>query len=128
MTDAFAATAALAACDGAACAAAREEALGLFHETYAAGDALGLCKWLAMQAGADTADSLARAERLRHHPGYAMTNPSKLRALVGAFASNLRRLHAGNGEGYRWLADRVLEVCPRPSTRRMRGGIASWLP
>ena len=50
MTDLMAATAALASCDGAAAAAAREEALALFYERHAKGNALLFCKWLMIQA------------------------------------------------------------------------------
>ncbi len=50
MTDMAAATAALAGCEGAEAAAAREEALALFYARHARGNDLLLCKWLAMQA------------------------------------------------------------------------------
>ncbi len=50
MTDMAAATAALAGCEGAEAAAAREEALGLFYERHARGNDLLLCKWLSIQA------------------------------------------------------------------------------
>jgi aminopeptidase N len=49
MTDLMAATAALASCDAAATSAAREEALGLFYERHAKGNALLFCKWLMIQ-------------------------------------------------------------------------------
>jgi aminopeptidase N len=39
-----------------------------------------------------------------------MANPNRLRALVGAFASNQRAFHRPSGEGYRFLADTILAV------------------
>jgi aminopeptidase N len=37
-----------------------------------------------------------------------MSNPNRLRSLVGAFAANQRALHRASGEGYRFLADMIL--------------------
>jgi len=40
-----------------------------------------------------------------------LRNPNKVRALIGAFATgNHYRFHAENGEGYLFLADRILEL------------------
>jgi aminopeptidase N len=49
MTDVLSATAALASCEGQAASAAREEALALFYERHAKGNALLFCKWLMIQ-------------------------------------------------------------------------------
>ena len=49
MADVLAATALLASCDGAAAAAAREEALDLFYERHARDNALLFGKWLVIQ-------------------------------------------------------------------------------
>ena len=79
------------------------------------------------QAMADTADCLARVDALLAHPDFTLRNPNKMRSLVGAFAGNLRRFHAADGAGYRWLADRILEVALSPapafSTRSPAGGV-----
>jgi aminopeptidase N len=37
-----------------------------------------------------------------------MTNPNRLRSLVGAFAANQRGFHHASGRGYRFLADMVI--------------------
>ncbi|RBH33163.1 aminopeptidase N, partial [Pseudomonas sp. MWU13-2860] len=39
-------------------------------------------------------------------------NPNKVRSLLGAFGANLHHFHAGDGSGYRFLADRILELDP----------------
>ena len=45
------------------------------------------------------------------NPAFSMTNPNKVRSLIGAFASsNPTGFHAGNGDGYRFVADRVIEL------------------
>ena len=62
---------------------------------------------------ADTDDCLSRVDKLLAHPDFSLKNPNKVGALVGVFAGNLRRFHAADGAGYRWLADRILEVLAR---------------
>ena len=42
-----------------------------------------------------------------------MRNPNKIRALIGAFANqNLVNFHAADGAGYRFLAERILQLDP----------------
>jgi len=56
-------------------------------------------------------DTLERVKRLRQHPAFRLSNPNKVRALVGRFCmGNPVRFHAANGEGYRFLADQVIEL------------------
>jgi len=108
MTDVFAALRLLIDEGG----AAGEEALADFYEQCKE-DQLVLDKWLALQATSKRADTLERVSRLLNHPAYSITNPNRVRSLVGAFCmGNQHRFHAGNGAGYRFLADRVLELDP----------------
>ena len=68
-------------------------------------------KWLALQAGSSLPDTLQRVEALLQHPAFDLHNPNKIRALIGRFcAGNPVRFHASDGTGYRFLADRVLEL------------------
>lgn len=68
-------------------------------------------KWFAIQAGSRLPDTLRRVQQLLQHPSFRMTNPNKVRALIGRFCQgNQVRFHAASGEGYRFLADRVLEL------------------
>ena len=62
------------------------------------------------QAGTDSPDCLERVNALLTHPDFSLKNPNKSRALIGAFAANMRRFHAADGAGYLWLADRILQV------------------
>ena len=47
---------------------------------------------------------------LMEHPAFALTNPNKVRALIGAFGRNLPAFHAADGSGYRLMADQVLAI------------------
>jgi aminopeptidase N len=45
------------------------------------------------------------------HPAFKLTNPNKVRALIGRFcAGNPVRFHAVDGSGYAFLADQVLAL------------------
>ena len=90
--------------------AEREEALEIFYERYR-GNGLVLDKWFTTQA-LSTRDDCARrrSSGWRGIPDFTLANPNRLRALVGAFASNQRAFHDASGRGYRFLADMVIAV------------------
>ena len=103
MTDRQVAVAVLAGLD----VPEREAALAAFYDRYR-GDGLVIDKWFALQASASRADTLATVEALRAHPDFSMTNPNRLRALAGSFASNQWVFHGQDGRGYRMLADLII--------------------
>jgi aminopeptidase N len=106
MTDSMAALAALVFSDSALAAAALEQ----FEQRWAA-NALVMDKWFSLQAAKPGTEVLPRLERLRHHPAFSLANPNRARSLIGAFAmSNPSGFHTASGEGYRWVADRVIEL------------------
>jgi len=88
-------------------AAEREALLAAFYERYQS-DALVLDKWFTAQAMSTRADTAEAVARLAQHPDFTLSNPNRLRALVGAFASNQRAFHEPTGRGYRFLADTIL--------------------
>ena len=74
-------------------------------------DALVMDKWFSLQALSDRPGTLSRVQQLMEHPAFAITNPNKVRALIGAFCnSNLVAFHAADGYGYAFAADRVLQL------------------
>ena len=75
-----------------------------------ADNALVMDKWFALQAGSRRADVLDTVKSLMEHPAFALTNPNKVRALIGAFGRNLPAFHAADGSGYRLMADQVLAI------------------
>jgi aminopeptidase N len=108
MTDAIAALSLIADTD----APEREEVLERFYGRWKH-EALVVDKWFAVQAASKRADTLDRVERLLGHPAFQIRNPNKVYALIGSFAgSNPVRFHDASGAGYRFLADRVLELDP----------------
>jgi aminopeptidase N len=89
----------------------REKAIAMFYEKWR-GEFLVMVKWLAVQACSKRAGVLADVKALEKSPVYDPRNPNKFRALIGGFAQNLVRFHDRSGEGYRFVADKVLEADP----------------
>jgi aminopeptidase N len=88
----------------------REQAIREFSQRYR-DDPLILDKWLSLQAMIPEPDTLERVKRLMEHPVFSLTNPNRVRALVGSFAmNNLTQFHRQDGAGYDFLADIVLTL------------------
>ncbi|GIL39628.1 aminopeptidase N [Roseiterribacter gracilis] len=93
------------------------------------GDALTIDKWFALQATARRPEALTRVRELLDHPDFTLGNPNRLRSLVGAYAaSNFVGFHRADGEGYRLLADIVLDLDSRNPqvASRLLGPLKQW--
>ncbi|MEO0392306.1 MAG: aminopeptidase N [Pseudomonadota bacterium] len=67
-------------------------------------------KWFALQAMSAKTDA-AGLKELMDHKDFSLTNPNRLRAVVGSFAAgNPENFHNTSGAGYKLLADVVLDV------------------
>jgi aminopeptidase N len=88
----------------------RIDALAAFHDRYR-GDALVLDKWLALEATVPAPETLDRVRALLRDPDFPATNPNRIRALVGAFASaNQTQFNRPDGAGYDFVAGFVAEL------------------
>ncbi len=105
MTDRMGALTALINTDS----AERDACLVDFHRRFAGNNDV-IDKWFTVQALATRADTVARVRALLDHPDFSITNPNRLRSLVGAFGANQRHFHSGDGAGYALLADQLLAV------------------
>jgi aminopeptidase N len=106
----------------------RERALAAFYEAWRH-DPLVLDKWFTAQALSLLPDTPERVRALYRHPDFSISNPNRVRALVGAFASaNPQHFHAPDGAGYRFLTDVTLELDPRNPqlAARMASQLAQW--
>ncbi|MDR5868026.1 aminopeptidase N [Halomonas koreensis] len=86
-----------------------DPALRAFGEKWAH-DPLVMDQWFSIQVSRPQSDALERVKFLMDHPAFSLTNPNKVRALIGAFAQNRINFHRADGEGYRLLADVVIEL------------------
>lgn len=86
-----------------------DPALRAFGEKWAH-DPLVMDQWFSVQVSRPQSDALERVKFLMDHPAFSLTNPNKVRALIGAFAQNRVNFHRLDGEGYKLLADVVIEL------------------
>jgi len=106
----------------------REQALGEFYDRWR-NEPLVIDKWLALQATSRLPDTLAVVRGLTEHPAFSIRNPNRVRALIGAFCQrNPARFHDPDGEGYRFLGDRILQLDPlNPQiAARLAGAFGPW--
>jgi aminopeptidase N len=87
----------------------RDQAIADFYDRYR-DNPLVIDKWFTTQAFSVRPDTMDRIEELARHPDFTLTNPNRLRSLVGAMSGNQLVFHDVDGRGYRFLADMVLAV------------------
>ena len=116
---------------GALVAAARPERNALlddFHARYR-DDALVLDKWLMFEAAAPAPETLDRVRALLQHPSFSLSNPNRIRALVGTFAGgNQTQFNRADGAGFDFVADFIVDLDKRnPQTAaRLLVNFRSW--
>ena len=107
----------------------RTAAFAAFYERYR-DDALVLDKWFTLQAIVPVAgDARPTCAGSCAHPAYSITNPNRIRALVGGFAGgNQTQFNRADGAGYEFVADFVLDLDKRnPQTAaRLLINFRSW--
>ena len=106
----------------------RQAAFDDFYRRYD-GDALVIDKWFGLQAAIPEADTLGRVKSLTAHPAFSMSNPNRVRALIGNFAqANQTQFNRRDGEGYAFHADTMLAldaINPQVAARLMTA-FRSW--
>jgi aminopeptidase N len=87
--------------------AERQAALDAFYARFH-DDPLVVDKWFALQAAAQRSDTLDQVIELTGRPDFSMTNPNRLRSVVGTFSGNHWAFHRADGRGYTFLADMII--------------------
>jgi aminopeptidase N len=108
--------------------AERRHALEDFYARYA-NDPLIIDKWLALQAAIPEPSALERVKALTSHPAFSITNPNRIRALIGSFAqANHTQFNRIDGKGYDFVAEIVLVLDPKNPqvAARLTGAFRSW--
>jgi aminopeptidase N len=123
MTERLAALAALSTIPG----AERERTLEAFWRAHAS-DALILDKWFALQAQIPEKGTLERVRALMEHHSFSLSNPNRVRALIGGFSANQTQFNRPDGAGYELLAEVVLKLDPtNPQiAARLLSALRSW--
>jgi len=105
-----------------------EEALADFEARYR-DNPLVIDKWLTVQATIPGADALARVKTLMDTPHFQLSNPNRVRSLIGAYASgNPTGFNRADGAGYDFLAGIVIDLDPlNPQVAaRLLTAMRSW--
>ncbi|MGH6767676.1 MAG: aminopeptidase N, partial [Xanthobacteraceae bacterium] len=124
MTDRIAALTSLSHCDVPERAAAFDD----FYARYS-GNPLIVDKWLALQAAIPEPATLAHVRSLTAHPAFSMSNPNRVRALIGSFTmANQKEFNRADGGGYDLLVDTVLALDPKNPqvAARLLSALKSW--
>ncbi len=103
-------------------------ALETFFQRYQ-DNPLVLDKWLMFEAMVPAHETLDRVRALIDHPVFSLTNPNRVRALIGSFANaNQTQFNRRDGAGYDFLADFVIGLDARnPQTAaRLLVSFRSW--
>jgi aminopeptidase N len=106
----------------------RAAALDDFYERYR-DDRLVIDKWFALQATTPAPDTLAHVRALTRHTAFSLTNPNRVRSLIGAFAQgNQTQFNRPDGAGYEFIAEHVLALDPTnpQMAARMLQAFRSW--
>ena len=86
------------------------QALAEFEQRHG-DDALVMDKWFAVQAMTPDARTVDRVIELKEHKAFRMTNPNKVRALIGMFAmNNPVAFHRADGAGYRLIGEALNQL------------------
>ncbi|HXZ16807.1 MAG TPA: aminopeptidase N [Roseiarcus sp.] len=106
---------------------AREHTSDAFSRRYAM-EPLILDKWFALQAQIPERETLERVRGLMHHRGFSMSNPNRVRALIGGFTSNQTQFNRADGEGFVFLEEIVVALDPtNPQiAARLLTAMRSW--
>ena len=73
-------------------------------------DALVMDKYFALVGLSRRSDTLQQVQTALQHPKFSLENPNKARSLIGSFSRNVPHFHAEDGSGYRFIADKVIEI------------------
>jgi len=86
-----------------------ETALQDFYNRYK-DETLVMNKYFAILASSSRYDVLERVEKLQRDKVYDEKVPNLVRSLVGSFARNHKYFHAKDGSGYKFIADKIIEI------------------
>ena len=80
-----------------------------FHQRFR-GHAEVVDSWLGILARSSAPGGLERVQRLQTHEAWQPANPNRVRALVGAFASNVSQFHGAGEAASRWYAEQTVAI------------------
>lgn len=93
--------------------ACKEQLMADFDERWHH-DGLVMDKWFTLQGANPAKEALANVRALLNHRSFSMSNPNRVRSLVGAFtAGNPVNFHAKDSSGYQFLYEILVDLNTR---------------
>ncbi|WOT03783.1 aminopeptidase N [Shewanella youngdeokensis] len=88
----------------------REQVLASFESQWLE-TPLAMDKWFSLHATYTSAGCIDQLEKLLKHEAFSMSNPNRVRSLIGVFAAaNTFEFHRLNGKGYQFLTSAIIEL------------------
>jgi len=106
----------------------RDIALSDFYDRFQE-NRLVIDKWFSLQAMSNTPSVVEQVENLRKHSAFTLTNPNRVRSLVGVFAmANPVGFHRIDGAGYSIVSATVkaLDAANPQVAARLVGAFSQW--
>tara|TARA_B100000579_G_scaffold391363_1_gene366515 strand:- start:52 stop:1491 length:1440 start_codon:yes stop_codon:yes gene_type:complete len=86
-----------------------EEASNLFYQQWNENPVV-LDSWFAYEASRPNKKGIDVIENLLSHPKFDWKAPNAIRAVLGGFTKNIELFHSFDGQGYLFMADKIIEV------------------
>jgi len=80
-----------------------------FYEKYKS-ETLVMNKYFGLLASSSRKNVLQRVIALQDDPAYDKKVPNLVRSLIGSFSRNYKYFHAKDGSGYKFVADKIIEI------------------
>jgi aminopeptidase N len=84
-------------------------ALEHFYKKYKK-DTLVMNKYFSVFAASHREGTLERVKALQDDDAYNQLVPNLVRSLIGVFARNYKHFHAKDGQGYKFVADKIIDI------------------
>ncbi len=108
MTDELMAFSAIVHSSKASISELKEKSIQSFYDKWQH-ESLVVNSWLAVQASSPIPGTLSKVNELLAHPAFDINNPNKVRSVIATFgARNPINFHRLQGDGYKFLADKVI--------------------
>ena len=87
----------------------RDQIVDAFYEQWQ-DTALAVDKWFSALGSSYAENALETIIQLFGHDAYTLKNPNRARSLLGALIGNSVAFHRADGAGYRYVAERIIEL------------------
>ncbi|MYD45008.1 MAG: aminopeptidase N [Gammaproteobacteria bacterium] len=87
----------------------KQEVIDEFYSRFEH-EAFVVNNWFSCQIMCTLPGAIDRVKLLEKHEAFNKTNPNRVRSVYGAFTSNYKNFHDLSGEGYQYLAEKIIEL------------------